>query len=230
MPKKPNKRIASDILGQALAALGGEMPRPQPGRGVNSSLNLFAAGGEDGIDRDPRLEILRRNTLAQTAYTPEAKQTLQNIPLRLLLDGPQNAGGKYTADTNTVRMQKELLDPEKAQLAIDILRHEFNHALDPNVKSGAGGVSSQEFNNNYYAAASPQDRQGMDAFQKNEFAIPGYQQNTKRQDIEGYAQVGAQGQDVLLSNPAIAAYYKKTFAPYTPALNYTPKYSAKPRR
>ncbi len=229
MAKKLNKQDAFDTLSQALYALGGQMPAPQQPKGINSSLDYVAKGGADGIDRDPRLETLRRNVLDQTAYTPEAKQTLQNIPLRLLLDAPKEAGAVYRPESNMIRMGQNNLDPESAQLAINMLRHEFNHALDPNTNPNGSAVSSEEFNNNFYATASQQGKKNMDTFQKYEFAIPGYEKTPKRQDIEGYAEVGSRGQNVLLSNPAIAAYFKKSYAPYTPAPRYNPVYSDKKR-
>ncbi len=229
MAKKLSKQNGFDALSQALKTLGGQMQAPQQPMGINSSLDFIAKGGEDGIDRDPRLETLRRNVLDQTAYTPEARQTLQNIPLRLLLDGPEGAGALYNPNSDTIRMEQKNLDPERAQMAINMLRHEFNHALDPNINPNGNAVSSDEFNNNFYATASQQGKSNMDTFHKHEFAIPGYEKNTKRQDAEGYAEVGSRGQNVLLSNPAIASFFKKTYAPYTPAPRYSPVYTDKRR-
>lgn len=84
-----------------------------------------------------RLNVLRENTIAQTAYTPKAEAAMRGLPMRMYLknvsplDEPKGAAALYNPNINTMIFNPNIFD-KWPEAPVAALRHEFIHSQDAN--------------------------------------------------------------------------------------------------
>lgn len=193
------------------------------------------------------LQILQKNTMAQTTYTPQAQQYLSQIPLEIMpqedqsIDQHGTRQGSYYSNPNNrrIKINADLLKPG-TRGGVEVLRHEYNHALDANlnptgpmepISQGPWTADSYGFfpDAKEYPLLAKSLSRFLNVYRENMPKTPHDQEWNdawhQTQDVEGFAQYGARGQSAL--GGPMAQYYKGVFAPQNrPALNYSPAFLA----
>lgn len=195
---------------------------------------------------DNQLDTLWNNTFAQTAYTPQAEQYLRSLPVDYYTAptnySPANPPVPYGAQAvyyggpnggGIIIDSAALNDPGYNQ--IEILRHEFNHALDvqandaeQNASYPQTGYNTANSNNFYSTFQQNAPRRENDVMKNflNSYRGPNWEPAPPMvAGLESFAQYGARGNGALLS--PVGDYYKNIYQPVSQApLNYSPVYKA----
>lgn len=214
--------------------------------GQNKKMGKQAAPRETiNNNYEQMLNTLIQNTFAQTAYIPQAKQYLQSLPVDAYQRPtnyspanpilPRDSAGVYWGRSRggNIILDANLLQSGNPN-AIEVLRHEFNHALDtrannPNprasyVPQGPNTVNSNNFYPTLQQKAVPEDKYWISHFLR---GYPGANINTKNK--ESFAQYGTIGQQTLQT--PMSSYYKNMYIPASQApLNYSPVFQAPENR
>jgi len=190
-----------------------------------------------------KLEVLRRNVLAQQNFTPEAEEFLMGIPLDALVGG-QNLGeeqhvrpGQHVSSLR-IGISPRTFEKTGPVMTTEVMTHEFLHALDANANTnahmqdelgeareafsipatGMRTADSFGFRNEWQQGAPKSTQRTLPRFLSN------YDEKPQTRDMEAFAQYAApQGNKVLLQ-PA-GQRYSNVFVPATKKpLNYTPVY------
>lgn len=164
-----------------------------------------------------KLNQLRANVMAQTAYTPQARAYLSKLPMNVFQQAVNGPLGMYNQGRG-VGVGNQVLNNRK--LAPEVLRHEMVHAMDKGINlprpvsmPGVGATSGDS----YMFTQKMPNNSILNAF------LNRYQNKPQVRDTEGYAQFGAQGQNVLL-NKQVGSAYSNIYRPMTPAIRYSPIY------
>lgn len=159
------------------------------------------------------LDQLKRKVMDMTSYTPQAQQAINTSHLEPT-DNPK-VFGQYHADNNTTYLNSKFLDPNNPglqRLMVDTLRHEYGHLLDDQ-SSNNDVTNSKDFFPKFENTANPLQDRGLQNFYQREFG-QNARINQAQADIEGFAQTGAEGQDVLNTAPeAVKEMYQKIYTP-----------------
>ncbi len=175
---------------------------------------------QDGPNASNYVDTLRQQVLNQTAYTPQAKAYLQDVPINTWTNPSiPTWGGVYNGEN--VAINPHFVNPNNQQYSLDTLRHEFIHALDAQANGEYIPASFPRENNatlnsyGMYDKMTPQQQKfftGPNGYGFDRGSIP---QNNRTRDTEGLAFWGQNGQNVLL-NPTLAPFYKDAYIPATP--------------
>ena len=187
--------------------------------------------------RIQQLNILKKNLFDQTAFTPEAQQYLNNIPLYSLNDMGKNAlGVTYTerapasnapVNYRDIGINPRVFDTSSRMpkyMPAEVMTHEFLHAMDKNISHGPDATGNPlppnaNGSQGFYKTLTqkPSDlRTNINGF------LQGYNPSQAfTRDTEGYAQTGAVlGNNAL--NSSVGNFYDQVFAPVEKTMNYSP--------
>ena len=215
---------------------------PQPG---NSPAPARKPTQEE-IMYQNRAKALLKNTLDQTAYTPEARAYITKMALHFFGTEPVSSvendmvGGFYQPGNGVSTNVRFMLQPDNGGYPVQAMRHELLHSMDKNVNAegpiGSDLVDSSGFftllkqlaprtAQNIYKNELTNGDSGNSIYKDEQGSVP---YNVR--DQESLAYFGQQGQSVLNNyspkQAPIADTYNKVYAPYTPVLNYTPMFRA----
>lgn len=218
---------------------------------------------KDDMKRQQELiNILRKNVLDQTNYTPQARAYLEKLPITAMPPGGDRANvmggtaaGKYFPGTRSIQMNPKYL--ERDMSTVNILRHEFNHALDGNIHDQnrsdwnyypenrakswpdddgfavgqlmnylpQGRYTANSMNFMKDVGRTGRTSTGLNRFLELYKEAPDRQVDPQTRDIEGWAEFGSMGHDVLGSS--VGKYYNNVYAPMNRLpINYSPMYSS----
>jgi hypothetical protein len=198
----------------------------------------------DGSVKGPaayQLKALIQNTIDQTAYTPAAIAEIQSLPIRaqqlpkhILGVNHQGSDGSNTIGISPNNFNqfynKANISPEQKMAAqryantraVEVLRHEINHALDSNImhfNTPASGNSE-----GFYSILKKYENYSPNANNTISF-LNNYPQETKILDRESFAQYGSGGQNVFRGASELSQPYKNIFVPESKKMNYSPIFS-----
>lgn len=197
---------------------------------------------QEDIMNQQRVKTLLKNTLDQTAYTPQAREYITKMALHFFGTEPVSSvqndmvGGFYQQGNGVSANVRHMLRPDNGGYPVQAMRHELLHSMDKNVNEdgpiGSDLVNSAGFfgllqqlaprtAQSIYKHELTNGDSGNSIYNDEEGAVP---YNVR--DHESMAYFGQQGQSVMLPNnkkqQPIANTYDKVYAPYSPAINYSP--------
>lgn len=226
------KPIASMADGRILLSNGKVMINPA----VLIKINAERANQTPTPNEAIQLNTLKRNLLAQTAYTQQARNRIaqmQFVPYGYTnASSYKNLSAGYTdpSHPNRVYINRNTLNSSNG-FPIEVLRHELTHSLDDNLYgstdiNGSFGNSlgfSQELKNKqpntYKYIMNTQLRQNANGPQLYN------NQDQHTQDVEMFANLsGRQGNRILLSPSVIANRYKNMYQTVSQTYNSSPVY------
>lgn len=214
------------------------IPQPRAQKGAipiaNSTTGaiVMSDGTLKNTPESNRLKVLASNTLAQSNFSPQAKSYLQSLPITYYNKNNENLYGTFNGgNTNrpNIEINPIVFDKRGPSTAVDVLTHEFLHALDANlgnqapatfVPKGNKSGDSYGFHSKFQNTASHGDKIIMNYF------LGGYPDNDQARDVESFAQYAAPKGNKVLLEPA-GNTYKDIFTPASQALNYSPVYSSR---
>jgi len=165
---------------------------------------------------DNRMQILRNNVLAQTPYTPEARQEIQRMNLKV---GPTMPGTFAQASYGTIMYPKSSLNGADNQVA-ESFRHEALHNLDNSMYDSSLPTMPDSMGfSNYLRQNNPQTYNGITSNMRQSGA---YNMNDKKSnDMETFAYYGQDPSAAI----SYGGEYNKVYAPMEmKPLNYSPRY------
>jgi hypothetical protein len=209
MAKISIKEIANKL--KQIQAIQAVIARFQPQQAQQSQRYM---GPADNIN------ILRQNTIDQTAYTPRAVQQIRNLPMNFF--GNNIASNRYDeagggAVGSSIGLNVKYASP-------GVLRHEILHTLDDNtfLNSDRGGSLANSLG--FSRLLQQQDPRANQKINQQMIQSGLYNmQNPDSQNTEKFAYYG-QNPNVMLASQALAQRYNQIYQPMSKNINYSPLY------
>lgn len=167
-----------------------------------------------------QLQILRKNTLDQTAYTPQAQTAIQKLPLNSYGGGQMSSWANQSggvAGSGWAAINKNVLNSN--QSSVPIFRHEAIHALDANVAQ----QSSARFPINSFGITNSMSTPQRAYISRKLNNSPQLYGEQTQSDPEGMAYLGM-GSNRIVSDPHVGNFYKNLYLPMSKNINYSPVY------
>lgn len=209
---------------------------------------LLSDGSVQQTPESQKLNILRKNVLAQNTFNPQAQAYLQNI--RMVYGTPESAAGTYTKHglngQPEIAIDRELLnepDPQRRlpdnasqnpmwvarnkTFPTEVLTHEFLHALDENINAEKEmdyvDKTKDKSGNSFGFLADMKSSSPKSLLREMEEFLNSYPKDSHVRDVESFAQYGApRGSKVLMS--PMGKRYKNVFVPISKQIRYNPVY------
>lgn len=232
--KKQSVQKKMGATGQKISAYATAINRVKSMKGKGGGMSTIVQKEPLHIPPTQRelnqMRVLRKNVFDQYNFTPQARQRLQKIPIRIdsaIYENPRGFYSHPNRSTEQITLNRNILNDKDKFLPAEVLTHEYTHALDNN---------AHQYNTNYPGSSSgfyqsinkPQTNPSNPYEGMQRFIRGGYDaKNPYIRDVESFAyQSGQQGQNALLGSSS--NYFKNIFLPSTPNLNYSPMYLARP--
>lgn len=174
-----------------------------------------------------KLNILKNNVLAQTAYTPQVAEAIRKTQFIPYGGGDMSSqknlsGGFTNGYDNNIYINRHTLNSPGA---VDVARHELLHNFD-NRAYGLTGNRGFGDSNGFGKDLKREDSERYNHITQSKLVKnPAlYKNNDRTRDIETYAYYGQPGQRILNDNQKIADRYRNVYVPASKNINASPVY------